>query len=634
MKLLTIFASAIFIFIALKVESQNQYPVALIPPALMENAVAVIRKDSYRFELHSPGNAVSRITYAVTVLKSSGDRYAVFSEYYDRSRTIRFIMGSVFDQFGNPVDKVKKSDLYDHSLNEYSFFSDDRMLSYTPRQTRYPYTVEYQYEVDFNDLMNYPTWRPVYYYDVSVESSELTVILMNNMDFRYKEVNLIEPVRVMNDGASRVYHWKCDTLRALKAEPYSPDLAEFTPVVYTAPVAFDYRGYKGNMDSWLSYGMWTNKLLIGRDTLPQKTIGEVRQLVAGIDDTLAMIRKIYEYAQSKTRYVSIQLGIGGFQPMEARKVDELGYGDCKALSNYVKALLKAAGIPSLYTEVRAGNFAMDLMTDFPSNQTNHIILCVPVGNDTVWLECTDQDCPVGYLGRFTDNRPVLLITQEGGKIARTRNYLQNENLQSRRADVDIRNDLSSHARIRASYSGIGFDDLAGILYKPVDEQKKWYENTLDFPGFSLGTFSHEIIKGEVPRINEQIEVELRDYCAQSGDRIFLTLNLMNKFGSVPEKCEDRKTDVVIRRGFIHTDTVVYHLPGNLVLEDKPKEVSLSSIFGEYHSNTSVDGDAILYTREFRVNAVRFDPSSYAILYDFLKHVYKADQAKAVLKKKI
>jgi hypothetical protein len=47
---------------------------------------------------------------------------------------------------------------------------------------------------------------------------------------------------------------------------------------------------------------------------------------------------IYDYVQQKSRYVSIQVGIGGWKPMDASDVDRLGYGDCKGLTNYTKAL--------------------------------------------------------------------------------------------------------------------------------------------------------------------------------------------------------------------------------------------------------------------------------------------------------
>ncbi len=44
--------------------------------------------------------------------------------------------------------------------------------------------------------------------------------------------------------------------------------------------------------------------------------------------------------QGKTHYISIQVGIGGYQPFLASDVDRLNYGDCKALVNTHKPCYK------------------------------------------------------------------------------------------------------------------------------------------------------------------------------------------------------------------------------------------------------------------------------------------------------
>ena len=64
-------------------------------------------------------------------------------------------------------------------------------------------------------------------------------------------------------------------------------------------------------------------------------------------------------------YISIGLDEGGLVPLSAGKVHEVKYGDCKALSFYMKSLLDLFGIQANYVVVRAGKeMPEDLFTEY------------------------------------------------------------------------------------------------------------------------------------------------------------------------------------------------------------------------------------------------------------------------------
>src|SRR5471030_2459540 len=99
-------------------------------------------------------------------------------------------------------------------------------------------------------------------------------------------------------------------------------------------------------------------------------------MTAGLATDKEKVKFLYEYMQHNVRYVSIQLGIGGLKPFSATFVDQKKYGDCKALSNYMCALLKAVNIPAYYAKVRAGTNEEPCDNSFPFDLSNHIIVCI------------------------------------------------------------------------------------------------------------------------------------------------------------------------------------------------------------------------------------------------------------------
>ena len=138
------------------------------------------------------------------------------------------------------------------------------------------------------------------------------------------------------------------------------------------------RATPASLTSWADLSRWTYELNAGRAELPPALVAGMQALVQGETDERARIRKVYKFLQANTRYISVQLGLGGWQTFPASSVAANGYGDCKALTNYCQALLGAAGIKAHAALVRAGSDEQDIRTDFPSSQFNHVVLCVPL----------------------------------------------------------------------------------------------------------------------------------------------------------------------------------------------------------------------------------------------------------------
>jgi hypothetical protein len=483
-------------------------------------------------------------------------------------------------------------------------------------------------------MLFYPSFYPQEDEEnMTVESSLFKVKMPTGMELRYKLLNGMSEPTIEDIDGGKTYTWSVKGLKHYENEPYAPQWVQKGMGVLTAPNEFETEGFKGSAKTWKELGDFDNLLAKNRDVLPDNVKQEVQQLVVGITDPMLKTKKIYEYLQAKTRYISIQLGIGGWQPFEAKQVAEKGYGDCKALSNYTQALLKSVGIESLYASIRGGDEQQEVQADFPSQQFNHAMLCVPMKNDTIWLECTSQNDPFGYLGSFTSNRYALLATPTGGKLVRTPAYKPSENQQVRKIDVNLADDGNATAEAINIFTGPQHDDYASIKTQlNPDDQKKALYRRISIPSFELNDYSIQEEKKRIPSATVKMSLAVRKCASKSGTRMFLSPNLMSPENSIPPISDKPRTqEVELRNAYTEIDTVSYNLPKDIKIEFKPDLITFESKFGSYYADNQIKDGKLLYVRKFVRNRGKFPATSYVELIDFYKKVAKYDKAQVVMK---
>ncbi|SEN29912.1 Transglutaminase-like superfamily protein [Chitinophaga rupis] len=612
-----------------------EYPAATIPAELKAGAHAVKRWEEVQFKLTGTGEARLINHYVITVLDESGAKYARMVEWYDKLRTIRSIHGVLYDASGKAIKKLKQSDVTDEAyLDGSSMVTDDRLKRHSFYYSVYPYTVEYEVTVDYNCTAFFPDWVPQDARDMAVEQSHLLVSVPLAYQLRYRQVLYEGAPQVTTEKDIRTYTWEAKQIKARPDEIMAPAWRRRTTAVLLAPSGFEMGAYKGSMNSWEEYGRFTYVLNKDRDVLPAAVKQTVHQLADGVSDPSEKIRVLYQYLQQHTRYVGIQLGIGGWQTFDAEYVANKGYGDCKALSNYMCALLKEAGITAYCTLVHAGEGQIAFESDFPSNQFNHMIACVPRGKDTTWLECTSAYLPAGYLSGFTADRPVLIITENGGKLIHTPAYGPLQNQQLRRLEAHITPEGNVQAKVRTISTGMQQDDLLQRLHESSREKlMEWIRTALSLPSYDVNRYNCLEQHDTLPAIEEQLDITARNYVAISGKRMFIEPNVLNKSSLRINTEEQRRSD--IQRVFAYTDvdTVLLTIPGGYTVEALPKPTLLKSRFGTYASVALVKDSTITYIRTVQGNAGTFPASTFPELEQYYEGMYKADRGKIVLVKK-
>jgi transglutaminase-like putative cysteine protease len=610
-----------------------KFPVSAIPEALKKDVHVVMREDQMVFTIQSKSRATYHVYQAITIFNGNGKRFAQETIGYDKLSKVTSCKAAVYDADGMLIKRLKSSEIYDQSAYDgFSLYSDNRIKTIDLSQSTYPYTVEIEYDIEYKYLFYIPDFYVLTREHVSVEHSVCKYVFPKELAPRYRSYNVaVKPVSQPVDGMESL-SWTFENVMPIKLDPMGPDLERVLPHIDGAPTQFEYEGYVGTMETWDQFGQWISSLNQGRNVLPEATKQKVHALTAQAKTDEEKIRILYEYMQSKTRYVSIQLGIGGFQPFEASVVDQTGYGDCKALSNYMVSMLKEIGIPAHYVLIRAGDDASPMDTDFPSSQFNHAIVSVPNKGDTLWLECTSQTNPFGYVGTFTGDRKALVITDKGAKVVNTKRYPMDQNIQSRTADVFVEATGDAKAKVNTTYRGLQYE--TNYLYAAVnwqyDDQRKWVQNHTSIPSFDVNSFSLVNHKDKAPSAQVLLDLRLARFASVNGKRIFLTPNLMNRSTFVAEKVEARKAPVVVESGFTDLDTIRYHLPEGVYPEFLPEPVKITSRFGEYESSCILDEKGLLYVRRLRQVKGEFPVESYKEFADFYKSVNKADHVKIVL----
>ncbi len=612
----------------------QDFSAANIPAELKEKAHAVVRNHETEFYIKDIGEAVMKIKGTITILDEKGNGHASLIIGYDKFTKVSNIEARIYDANGKQVKKLKKSDIESFSTSSGQNSIEDNYVKVASlTQTNYPYTIDYSYEYSYKNMMFYPVWEavPDNAEFTAVEKASLKVSVPNGLQFRYKEQNMPTKVSMTKEDDRLNYSWIVTHIKAIEKEPNSPHYSLIMPTVYTAPTDFKIDDYTGNINSWNDIGKFYGALNADRDKLPAELTAKLKDLVKNETDAAKKIQKIYEYLQANTRYVSIQLGIGGWQSMKATEVATKGYGDCKALTNFTKAMLKELGIPSYLALVRAGEDKAEIQADFPSFQFNHVILCVPMPKDTLWLECTSQSNPFGYLGSFTGDRNVVLVTESGGKLIKTPTYKHTDNQLLRNATIEIKDNGEAIADIKTEYTGLQQEIYAEVAHSlSNDDQKKWLYKNLSLPSVEIVSFSLNEKKERLPVVEEKLNLHLRNIANKSGTRMFITPNILNQYRSIPIANANRKTELDLDGNYLDIDNISFKIPKGYAAEYLPEPIKIETKFGKYVSKVEMKEGIIIYNREVSMFKGRHAAVTYNEWVDFKKKMVKADKNQVVL----
>ncbi len=619
---------AFFIIFSLHAQNDDLLKATTIPLELMIKSNAVVRFDNSNIEVKAHDRYIYNRKRIVTVFNEKGISDQGTYVFYDSYVKINTLEARIYNKNGNEIKKFKKNDFEDASaVSGGTLYSDDRVkyLDYTP--ISYPYTIVFELEVDYRSTAFFPQWRPLEGFYVSTENSEYKIVNNSGITLRIKTKNFED----YNIEKHSDLHYSATHLSSLRPEAYSPSFKTFAPILRVAMTDFEMNGVRGVNNNWEDFGKWMHdELLTGTEVLPENVKVEIKNLTKDANTDIEKAKIVYNYMQNKTRYISVQVGIGGWKPMLAEDVERLGYGDCKGLSNYTKALLDEAGVKSHYAVIYGDRDLVSIDKEFSTTEGNHVVLYVPNNDEGVWLECTSQTNPFGFIASFTDDRDALLITPEGGKIVHTTIYTAQENLKTTNAEVSLTKDGAITADVVIQTQGYQYALHEGVQNKPLRDQKLalsdyWsYINNLSVESISYDNNKEQIV------FTENTAVVSPRYATKTGKRLLFHPNAFNRVTKIPTRYKNRSLDFEIERGTTDKDEYTITIDPSLEIEAVPNDISIENQFGSYQfSIEKISDHKLRYKRQFIRNKGHFPKEDYAKFRDFITSVVKHDNSKIV-----
>jgi hypothetical protein len=632
-RLMFVLPSILFVFHA----KCQKFPASEIPDSLMENANMVVRLEEQSYEIKSTGKAVSHERHVYTILNEKGERYATFKTHYNnKSVIINSVSAYMYDAMGKEIRHFKKKDMEDQpAYDGSSFVNDERLKSGSFYSHSYPFTVDFEEEDEITELIQIHDWQPQGSIRCSVMKSIYSISVPVDYVIRYKMLNtILKPVIADERDGRKSYTWEIRNMPAYEEVPYL-NFTTYTPYLMIGLSEVEMGGYKGNMSTWNDYARFYGSLQKGRDVLPDETRQKVHELIQGIADPQAKVSVLYNYLQQNTHYVGIQLGIGGWQTYDASYVATKKYGDCKALSNFMVSLLKEAGLKGYAVVIKGGAENRDFVTDFTHDPFNHVICCVPINKDTIWLECTSQTLPPGYLSEFTANRYGLLINDEGGVLVHTPAYLLADNEKTRNIIAVLDNEGNLKLDSKATYRALCQDEIESMIHHSSRaDQLKSLKSAFNLPTYEVLAFEYkEDYSRRVPAIYETLQLTVSNYAQVTGKRIFINPDILNRFAGKLNEDNKRRFDIELKEEYRYLDSAQITIPPGYTLESQSTDLELKSKFGKYLNRTILQGNKIIYYRVFEQYSGRFPSKEYGDLVKFYNEIYDADHTSIVLVKK-
>ncbi len=448
---------------------------------------------------------------------------------------------------------------------------------------------------------------------------------------RIRERNVHFDRRVTVAHGRRVYLWATqDVPKPPDPEPFAADSNDVgVSVAVSSPAR------------WSDVARWYADLSKDRYAVTPALDARLADVVRAArtrDDSLAAL---YRWVAQDFRYVSVSLGLAGYQPRPPAAVLETQYGDCKDKATLFVALARHMGFQA-YPVLLSLEGGVD--ASLPTvQQFNHMIAAVerPRGGGYLYLDLTADVIPVGLLPPSENGEFALVVHPDGqGEPVK---LPEDSTAASRSVDslvgtLDTAGMFAGRlSQERYGAAQIGMREALSRELSPAarEEITRNLANTA-FEGASGDSL--ELFDGRDLKARARIAEVIRDARAatSAGGTMILTLPLEQ---AISPRLLAEVSSHVPRHYLIDAEAVLGPSEETQVVRVTlpegwrarlPADVAVSGVFGSYRSTYAQDGRVLTVVRRTLGARGVYPPDRVGDLLAFLRPIARDDARYIVL----
>jgi transglutaminase-like putative cysteine protease len=286
--------------------------------------------------------------------------------------------------------------------------------------------------------------------------SRYIVDLPASLQPRLLEHNLTFPRRETVARGRRTYVWATRDVPKVQGEDFMADSnGVFMSIELAAPL------------EWETIGRWYAGLARDRYALDATVTAKLPLLLAGARSANDTLRAVQRWVAQDVRYVSIALGLGGYQPRMPAEVVATGYGDCKDKATLFIAIVNALGLRAYPVLLNSGSRVERALPSI--GQFDHAIAVVERPEGRLFVDLTADLAPLGELPAGVQGQFALVVHPDGTSEQVTLPEAEpGANLQ----ETSIVGTLSTEGYVTASYEERGLGtrqySLRRMFLAPID----------------------------------------------------------------------------------------------------------------------------------------------------------------------